>query len=911
MVVEDQTKKIISESSMSSSSSSRAAALKRKNVKIAEKFRAVCPPHKVKDLEQLVKVLKGDEDSIRAQIQEWWDEPEKPVEPEWEQINKRKPKKILPTAGAGSGSVAAANGGAPASKGGGGGKLSERGSSGPRDSGRGRGMSSRKGVQSGRGLGGRGGGQRTQEEIPEQLAPDKDAETADVKAQEEESSPMSVAGAAGFVSAQDPTPSGEIALLAPTKLPGGAPSIPSNVWATKGSAHIIDAEKPKPAATVTQTKQSKAITRKAASGKPRRPPTEVEEIDSSSALGSKSLFLPEENTPILPEVPSSSWVQALETNTSGNIDLASALMASVTDAVTSPLKPAQPMLEQDQVVNDTATLPVPVHKLQPAINMGRWDVSEGEQAHGLDFGFDSFGHEDTEELTSVATPLVTPLSHVVTEGAGTTSIPEPPIPLSPARPPPGLGISTSGMPPMPPNAVLVHELEGKLERSSLEAAAKVEEEKQVPSEVKQADVPPPPAPQSVNPSKAPEKSAPTATRTQQLPLQQEVAPDMSALGVTSGMPSIQGIPQHSAMSQNYPSYAPAMAGMYNYGANLGGAFVGIPTLGVIPPQQQKLPQQGSQQPLPSQGLYASSTSSGPVPASEQTKQEEGNEVPASSTAGATSSSLNAMGGPPGMHAGMPYNPAIAFYGQQHYAPQMGQPHGGVGYGAYGYGAAHQFGGAPSGYGYQQLAMGQSGGYGQPYDHQAAETQHLSIAQQTAHHSASSAYQKNPSGYRGRSTHHTQATPSHQYQNQYTPQHGLGYGAAQPYGAMGYSSMDHFQRAGYGPAAGAMNNPYGMQQASAYGQGIGPSSGVSGFVAAQDDPNDRTHGSKGKGGKGGGIPRNPGSFGSNTSNMPQFQQVGAQGQPFGLQPVDPGSSANTSGWGNQSWGGHAWQQGGGS
>jgi len=149
----------------------------------------------VKDLEQLVKVLKGDEDSIRAQIQEWWDEPEKPVEPEWEQINKRKPKKILPTAGAGSGSVAAANGGAPASKGGGGGKLSERGSSGPRDSGRGRGMSSRKGVQSGRGLGGRGGGQRTQEEIPEQLAPDKDAETADVKAQEEESSPMSVAGA--------------------------------------------------------------------------------------------------------------------------------------------------------------------------------------------------------------------------------------------------------------------------------------------------------------------------------------------------------------------------------------------------------------------------------------------------------------------------------------------------------------------------------------------------------------------------------------------------------------------------------------------------------------------------------------------------------------------------------------------
>lgn len=40
MVVEDHTRRNISESSMSSSSSSRAAALKRKNVKIAEKVSA-------------------------------------------------------------------------------------------------------------------------------------------------------------------------------------------------------------------------------------------------------------------------------------------------------------------------------------------------------------------------------------------------------------------------------------------------------------------------------------------------------------------------------------------------------------------------------------------------------------------------------------------------------------------------------------------------------------------------------------------------------------------------------------------------------------------------------------------------------------------------------------------------------
>lgn len=400
------------------------------------------------------------------------------MEPEWEQINKRKPKKILPSTGAGSSAVAAANGEKPSTRGGSGGKPSDRGPAGPRDSGRGRGVPSRKGAMPGRGSGGRGGGLRTPEEISEQPATEKDTEALS-KAQEEESSPTSVAGAAGFVSAQDPTPSGEIAPAAPHKVPVAAPTITSNVWATKGSAHIIDAEKPKPPVTVAHTKQSKTVTRKATAGKPRRPSREADELDSTSALESKGLFLPEESPPILPEVTASSWGQALESAASKSMDLASALMASVTENVSSPLKPTQPILEQDQVVNETVTLPVAVHTMQPAINMGRWDVSEGEQAQGLDFGFDPFGHEETEELTTAKTPLATPLSHVVAEGAGGSSVPEPSIPLSPARPPPGLGITTSVMPPMPPNAVLVHELEGKLERSSLEAAAKVEEEKQV------------------------------------------------------------------------------------------------------------------------------------------------------------------------------------------------------------------------------------------------------------------------------------------------------------------------------------------------------------------------------------------------------------------------------------------------
>jgi len=873
-------------------------------------FRAVCPPHKVRDLEQLVKAHKGDEESIRAQIQEWWDEPEIPVEPEWEQINKRKPKKILPGTGAGGSSVSPVNGGASSAKGGLDGRSSDKGTSGPRDGigSRGRVAPSRKGAMSGRAPGARGAPRSldgTQEEPPGE----KDSEPLS-NDPEDESSPISVAGIAGFVSAQDPTPSGEIAPVQQPKMTAAPATVTRNVWATKGSAHIIDAEKPKVPSVKEQMKPpAKASLRRPIVKEPQRSLIEVDESDSDAVLESKICFIPEENTRILPEAVVSPWGKALESTPSKEIDQASDNIASITENISSPLKQAKAILGPGPVAQETIAPSTIVHEM-PAINMGRWEVSEGEQAHGLDFGFDPFGLEETEELTPSKAPLAPPLNHVVNE-ATSTNASEPTIPLSPARPPPGLGMATSGMPPMPVNAVLVHELEGKLERSSLEAAAKAEENVEVVVEANPVDVIPPASHQSVNASKAVnEKNLPSAARSQAMPPQHDIPSDIASLGGNSGMPS-QGMPQHSAMSQNYPNYAPTMASMYNYGGNLGGAFVGIPTLGVIPPQQpQKIQQQGSQQPLQASGLYGSSASSGPMPSNEQAKLEESSELPVSSTSGSTGASLNAMGGPPGMHAGMPYNPALAFYGQQHaYAPQMGQPHGGVGYGAYGYGAAHQFGGAPSGYGYQQLAMGQSAGYGQPYDPQAAETQHLNIAQQSSHHAASSAYPKNTSGYRGRSSHHSQS-PSHQYQNQYTPQHGLGYGAAQPYGAMGYSSMDHFQRTGYGPASGAMNNPYGMQQTSAYGQGIGPSSGISGFVGGQDDPNDRTHGAKGKAGKGSGIPRNPGSFPGNSSNVQQFQQVGAQGQPFGLQPGDHNSSANTAGWGNQSWGGPAWQQGGG-
>ena len=55
-------------------------------------LKGACPPHKRKDLAQLVKSLNGDEAKIMEKIQEWWEEPAAPVE-EWEDVNKKVPKK--------------------------------------------------------------------------------------------------------------------------------------------------------------------------------------------------------------------------------------------------------------------------------------------------------------------------------------------------------------------------------------------------------------------------------------------------------------------------------------------------------------------------------------------------------------------------------------------------------------------------------------------------------------------------------------------------------------------------------------------------------------------------------------------------------------------------------------------------
>eukprot|EP00957_Ditylum_brightwellii_P112950 8613052-Ditylum_brightwellii.AAC.1 len=73
-------------------------------------FKNACPPHKIKDLDALVKQHKGDEEKITATISEWWEEPQT-VEPEWEDVNKKGKKAAHGSQRNGGGSFKGGSGG--------------------------------------------------------------------------------------------------------------------------------------------------------------------------------------------------------------------------------------------------------------------------------------------------------------------------------------------------------------------------------------------------------------------------------------------------------------------------------------------------------------------------------------------------------------------------------------------------------------------------------------------------------------------------------------------------------------------------------------------------------------------------------------------------------------------------------
>jgi hypothetical protein len=703
-------------------------------------LRGACPPHKKKDFDELVKTMNGDEAKIMAKIQEWW-EGSPQVEEIWEDVSKAAKKKNQIQVGGGNRGGGRSQGpGRGRGRNGGGGRGSGGRDSGGRDSG-GRDSGGRDRGGSGRG----GEKKRAPASQPEKSAePAKKTEQNDdgqagttppvttarapkgawgarapmtsdspsaepaqkaLQPKPEESAPPPEANHSEvrMFSQNDPTPSG---LSNPLESKPMAVPASGNVWATKGSFHLIHAAKPKPPAPATAPIAP-------------APPT--------------SLVEQELRTPPAPTEP------ALQSGLPPAVTVAAGGAWSK-GAPTSKHPPSSPAAPKN-MTNNMPSKPVPVSP-EPAapvvpsrapanvLNMGHWETGDTDDGQHLDFAFGSFGTDNDVDAASPAAAKESE-AHV-----------------SPARPPPGL--SLGGMPPMP-DAVMVHELENKMENASLNSAPKKDKPENKPS-----------LPQESNAH----------------------APVLPSGGVT----------QH-----NYNQYG--MPGMYNYNAAAGNGFVGMHTpagpvlAGGVVPQHHGKPQVGgitgpsvggasAPQTVPQHGLYGSLPPAAPS---------SGNAAGTDSATGDATAPAGA-GIPPGMPGAIPYaNPAL-HYGQPQY--YMGQPQGGIGYN---YAAYGQFGGvAQGGFGYQQV-MGQSQGYGAPhYDDQSH--------QGTSHHSGGSGgYQKNNGGgYRGRNAHHN----NNQYQNQYNPQQHGGYGG-QPYN-MGY--QDHFnQRGGYGP--GGMGDPYSMQQGS--------------------------------------------------------------------------------------------------
>jgi hypothetical protein len=942
--------------------SGKSTAQKRKeNSKLLlEEFKVICPEHRRKDLDSLIKKEKGNKDKISETIQTWWDEPIPVLEEEWEDVVKSKKPIVVQvrnnTSSNSNNSTPREPRGEPRE----GGYVRDREQGRDRDrdrGGRGYGRSGDtarggrgygRGMAGGRGAGpdrrgrGRGEGSASASASGDRAAAERkpvdgdnlnasaaDAETfpaASVSAVAVAAAPVAVVEkkkdiipaaasvkpvtarplqgawgqrAAAAVPVPTPVPApaaptvSEITIeeqpaepvviiqdivlevedhdhdhqypeeidigiiaashahdaapaaiveevpVAPLAPPAPKPVAPrpagGNVWATKGSAHLIRAEKKPvnvaPVVEVQQQEQVEVITLDIDDPlMPVEQPEHDQHEHEREHEHEDDLFM--EAVDAL-DTGLSASVNGANINAAGwaPIPAQEIIISTVgrdrDQHVDAPLMEAAPVEEMVVPVVVEYQAPVaaaPVEQQQQqqsslkptsVLNMGHWETGEGDESVSHDFGFGSFG-QDTDVASVEETTNFTTESSVSV--AATT--------VSPARPPPGLGIGI-GMPPMPENIVNVNELENQLEKTSMKV---VEEPKMVDNQYS-----------------APQHAAYAA-----------IPPEGFA-----------HMSQHGVHQQSYAGQYGM--GMYNYNAQTGGVAApngmgyGVPQtaapLGVPPQQKQQtaggLPQQQG-------SIYGA-----PAP----TAQSNDTNANANGANGANNNNdSNNM--PPGMAAGMGhYNPAL-FYGQQPY--QMGQPHG---VGAYGFGFAGQYGGVQAGYGYPQQVMGQGAGYGQPYDEQAAAQQHQAAAQQQQqqqHHGGNNhqggGYNNKNSGgggggYRGRNNH------QNQYQNQYQPQ---GYGG-QPYN-MGYN--DHYnQRGGYGQPN---MDPY-MQNSGGYNQ--------------QDT---HEHGkAKSKG-------NNRNNFGNNNPNQNTQQQQynnqqggnnqfgGLQGQ--GAAGASESTSGNFSGWG---------------
>ena len=492
---------------------------------------------------------------------EWWDEPQI-AEPEWEAVDRKAAKKSTERKSHGGGSR---NDRSARSSGGGGGGSEKRGDrfNGDREGGRGvRDRGEGRGGRSGGRFGDKRGGDRAatqQKKAAAQPAPavspvpKQEPAVVDIPTPVSAApAPMGAWGATSFaniaaapapkraapqpvpppepqqsevsavpleheqeqvtvdltpepvnmLSPEDPTPSG---MPTPSALPPPAASTSGNVWGARGGAHLIAAAKAKPtppqAPAIVEPEELALDV------------VEVEEPEPEQDLIQESSFGVSLDS-VLPasvngaNINASGWEPILDASESTKPSVEIAHVPSLPEPESLPLsQPAAP------------AAPVGV-KPSNVLNMGHWETGDDNDGE-LDFGFGSFAPENDDVATEAKTSQV-PRSETA------PAAPQP----SPTRPPPGLS-----MPGMPAGATFVHELETKLENTTL--APKTEDKPA--SETKSAQS----QPQSFNNDLAGQMNS-------GMP---QYASGMGMYGMPPGVPSALGnMPQF----QNAPNLGGAM-----------------------------------------------------------------------------------------------------------------------------------------------------------------------------------------------------------------------------------------------------------------------------------------------------------------------------------------------------------------
>ena len=263
--------------------------------------------------------------------------------------------------------------------------------------------------------------------------------------------------AVGVVTDHDPTPSG----TTPSKAAVPKPATGGNVWATKGSAAIINAAKPKPKPVPVAPQDSI---------KPKVPEPAVEETKEEMPAVPPSPVAPSADASAAQEVGLPASVAGANINAAGWTPSADAPVAQPspvvgpadTSSVASAKIPPSPKLPP---AGAPPRAPAAQQKPANVLNLGQWDTNDGDENQSIDFAFGSFGQaeggDDATTASKASAPAATealPSKITKAEAPATAGV-------SPTRPPPGLG---GMMPPMPTEGVVnVQDLEAKLDSSSL------------------------------------------------------------------------------------------------------------------------------------------------------------------------------------------------------------------------------------------------------------------------------------------------------------------------------------------------------------------------------------------------------------------------------------------------------------